>query len=154
MDNVSASYVKQNFGEVLVRAARGPVGVERHGKLVAALVPPTWLALHCTLDARHAARAAQQQVELRRLAAHQRLAIDLLCASSAQQRERLAAAAREVDRWEAAQLCSADYIARWRQWLALPLPQMAQRMCSDAEGWGSAMRQNSPFGATGYPAQI
>jgi hypothetical protein len=73
------------------------------------------------------------------------VAIDLLCASPADQRKRIAQARREVDRWEAGRLCSADYIARWRAWLKLPAKDLAQRMCSDAQGWGTAMRQNSPF---------
>jgi hypothetical protein len=145
MESFTASHVKQNFGEVLARAARAPIGVQRHRKLVAVVVPPHWLARHEVFDERQAARAAQQQVEQNRLMAHQRLAIDLLCASPAQQRKRIEAARHEVDRWEARQLCSADYIARWRAWLALPVAQLVQRMCSDAQGWGRAMRQNSPF---------
>jgi hypothetical protein len=55
----------------------------------------------------------------------------------------------EVQRWEDGALCSADYIERWRQWLALPVASLVQVMCSDAEGWGRAMRQNSPF-AVGF----
>ncbi|MDO8942168.1 MAG: hypothetical protein Q8N17_11785 [Burkholderiaceae bacterium] len=98
----------------------------------------------------HAARADQQLRELKRLRAHQRLGADLLCASAAAQRVCINAAFLEVDRWEAYELCSADYIGRWRDWLALPVRQLVQRMCSDAAGWGSAMRQNSPFGVSGY----
>lgn len=149
MDKIAASHVKQNFGEVLARAAQGPVGVERHGKLVAAIVPPRWLTQHGALDERRAARAAQQQVELNRLVAHQQLGIELLCAEPAQQRRHIEAARREIDRWEDRQLCSADYVARWRAWLELPVKQLVQRMCSQAEGWGRAMRQNSPFTAAG-----
>jgi hypothetical protein len=145
MDTVAASHVKQNFGEVLALAARGPVGVERHRKLVAAIVPPHWLDRHDALDERRAARAAQRQVEVARLMAHQQVGIELLCATRTQQRARIAAAKREVDRWEAGKLCSADYIAGWRGWLDLPVPDLVRRMCSDAQGWGPAMRQNSPF---------
>ena len=149
MDRVAASHVKQNFGEVLARAAQGPVGVERHRKLVAAIVPLHWLLQHEALDERRAARAAQQQVELKRLMAHQQLGIELLCTEPAQLRRHIEAARREIDRWEEMQLCSAEYIARWRTWLELPVKQMVQRMCSQAEGWGRAMRQNSPFAAAG-----
>ena len=149
MDTVAASHVKQNFGEVLARAAQRPVGIERHRKLVAAIVPPDWLSQHGAVDERRAARAAQQQVELNRLMAHQQLGIELLCTEPAQSRRHIEAARREVDRWEDMQLCSADYIARWRAWLELPVKQLVQRMCSDAEGWGRAMRQNSPFAAAG-----
>ena len=149
MDIVAASFAKQNFGEVLSRAALAPVGLERHRKLVAAVVPADWLSRYEALDERRAARAAQQQIELQRLLAHQRLAINLLCESPAQQRKRLQAARRVVDRWEQRQLCSDDYIQRWRKWLQLPPRQLARRMCSDAGGWGAAMRQNSPFAAVG-----
>lgn len=149
MNTVPASRVKQNFGEILALAAFTPQGIERHGKLVAALVPPDWLARQVNFDERRAARVAQQQVEKQRLMAHQALGIELFCSAAADQRSLLAAASREVDRWQAGQLCSADYIARWREWLALPLKQLVQRMCSDAAGWGNAMRQNSPFSALG-----
>jgi antitoxin (DNA-binding transcriptional repressor) of toxin-antitoxin stability system len=145
MDHVTASHAKQNFGDVIARAAHGPVGVERHRKLVAAVVPPHWLAAHEAMDERRAARAAQQQVELARLVDHQRIGIELLCGSVAQQAKRIAAALKEVDRWESDGLCSADYISRWREWLALPLRRLVMQMCSDAAGWGPAMRQNSPF---------
>ncbi|NQW94571.1 MAG: type II toxin-antitoxin system Phd/YefM family antitoxin [Polaromonas sp.] len=145
MNIVAASRVKQNFGEILALAASAPQGIERHGKLVAALVSPDWLARQSSLDERRVARAALHQVEKQRLMAHQALGIALLCATAAEQRSQLAAAAREVDRWHHGQLCSADYIARWRDWLALPLKQLVQRMCSDAAGWGNAMRQNTPF---------
>jgi hypothetical protein len=145
MNAISASHVKQNFGEVLALAARGPVGVERHRKLVAAIVPPDWIARHGALDERRVARAAQQQLELQRLMTHQQEGIELLCASPAGQRKRIAQARREVDRWEAGRLCSTDYITRWRAWLKLPVRDLVRRMCSDAQGWGTAMRQNSPF---------
>ena len=145
MKIVKASRAKQNFGEILALAAFVPQGIERHGKLVAALVPPDWLAQQSNFDERRAARAAQQQIEKQRLMAHQALGIALLCATDFEQRSLLHSAMREVDRWQAGQLCSADYITRWRQWLALPIKQLVQRMCSDAAGWGNAMRQNSPF---------
>ena len=149
MNTVAASRVKQNFGEILALAASVPQGIERHGKLVAALVPPDWLARQSSFDERRAARAGQLQIERQRLMAHQALGIALLCATAIEQRTQIQAAAREVDRWQAGQLCSADYIARWREWLALPLKKMVQRMCSDAAGWGTAMRQNSPFSVLG-----
>jgi antitoxin (DNA-binding transcriptional repressor) of toxin-antitoxin stability system len=152
MDLVAASHVKQNFGEVLARAAVGPVGVERHRKLVAAIVPPEWLAQHDARGDRVRAREAQQQVEQQRLMRHQRIAIDLLCAAPARQRASVAAARREVDRWEEGQLCSEDYIRRWREWLSLPVRELALCMCSDAQGWGRAMRQNSPFTAVALAA--
>ena len=149
MNIVAASRVKQNFGEILALAASAPQGIERHGKLVAAVVSPDWLGRQSGLDERRAARAVQQQVDQQRLLAHQAIGIALLCSTAAEQRSQLARAAQQVDRWQAQQLCSADYIASWREWLALPLKQLVQRMCSDAAGWGNAMRQNSPFSALG-----
>ena len=116
---------------------------------MAALVSPEWLGRQSGLDERRAARAVQQQVDQQRLLAHQAIGIALLCSTAAEQRSQLARAAQQVDRWQAQQLCSADYIALWREWLALPLKQLVQRMCSDAAGWGNAMRQNSPFSALG-----
>lgn len=147
MNNISASEAKQNFGMALARAALAPVGIERHGKLVAALVPPQWLAGAHLLDERRRARQNQQQIEQNRLMAHQRIAIRLL--SRPEEKRRLLTAARhEVKRWSEQKLCSRDYIERWTEWLALPPAELVDRMCSDADGWGTAMRQNSPFGTS------
>ena len=57
MNTVAASRVKQNFGEILALAALAPQGIERHGKLVAALVPPDWLARQSSFDERRAVGA-------------------------------------------------------------------------------------------------
>jgi antitoxin (DNA-binding transcriptional repressor) of toxin-antitoxin stability system len=147
MNNISASEAKQNFGMALARAATEPVGIERHGKLVAALVPPQWLEGAHLLDARRRARQDQKQIEQNRLMAHQRIAIRLL--SDPEDKRRLLASARqEVKRWSEQKLCSLDYIERWTEWLALPAAGLVDRMCSDANGWGVAMRQNSPFGTS------
>lgn len=148
MDKISASEAKQSFGSLLERAASAPVGIERHGKLVAAMVPPDWLERGPTrvseLEERKRARAEQQRVEEIRLMAHQRIGLDLL--AKPQRRDYLLAVARqEVQRWADHNLCSRDYIERWGQWLSLPEPELVEMMCSDADGWGKAMRQNSPF---------
>ena len=144
MDKVSASFAKQCFGTVLELAASSPVGIEKHGKLIAAMVPADWLERGHLLDERRQVREDQKRVEERRLMAHQRVAIDLL--SRPEQKSRLVAAARsEVQRWARQNLCSQDYIDRWTEWLALPVADLVERMCSDADGWGRAMRQNSPF---------
>jgi len=153
MDKVTASAAKQNFGQVLELAATVPVGIERHGKLVAAMVPPQWLDRAPLLDERRRARDDQMRVEQNRLMAHQRIGIDLLARKD--RRKLLLAAARlEVKRWAAQRLCSQDYIERWSEWLALPVADLVERMCSDAEGWGTAMRQNSPFAAELRAAQL
>ena len=147
MDKVSASFAKQSFGTLLQLAASAPVGIEKHGKVVAAMVPADWLERGHLLDDRRQAREDQKRMEERRLMAHQRVAIDLL--SRPEEKRRLMAGARsEVQRWAKQNLCSQDYIERWTEWLALPDADLVQRMCSDADGWGSAMRQNSPFSAS------
>ena len=71
---------------MLALAACAPQGIERYGKLVAALIPPDWLARQSDFDESHAARAAQQQVEKQRLMAHQALGIALLCSIAVQHR--------------------------------------------------------------------
>lgn len=145
MDKVSASVAKQNFGNVLERAATAPVAIEKHGKLVAALVPAAWLERANLLDERRQAREQQKQVEQNRLMAHQQIAIELL-SDDCRKQQLLEAAKKEVSRWSEQRLCSQDYIDRWSDWLSLPGAALAKEMCSDANGWGKAMRQNSPFG--------
>lgn len=99
------------------------------------------------LDERRRARDAQQRVELGRLVAHQRIGIELL-GHRERRKPLLDAAKGEVRRWAEQRLCSQDYIDRWTEWLALPPVNLVERMCSDADGWGNAMRQNSPFTAS------
>jgi len=96
-------------------------------------------------DGRRSARDEQRQVELARLMAHQRIGADLLSCNE-RQKLLLDAAKCEVKRWADLRLCSQDYIDRWSEWLLLPPVELVARMCSDADGWGMAMRQNSPFG--------
>jgi antitoxin (DNA-binding transcriptional repressor) of toxin-antitoxin stability system len=145
MDKVSASLAKQNFGDVLERASIAPVAIEKHGKVVAALVPVGWLERANLLDERRQAREQQKQVDQNRLMVHQQIAIELLSDNS-RKRQLLEAARKEVRRWSEQSLCSQDYIERWSDWLSLPPAALAKKMCSDASGWGNAMRQNSPFG--------
>ena len=139
----SASHAKQNFGALIVQLAHSPVAIERHQKVVAIVMAPE--SVPFVPDPRQAARAEQQQRELQRLMRHQPWAIELLCAAPLLQQQHLQAARQIVERWQAEQLCSADYIERWRQWLAMPVTELATLMCSQADGWGPAMRQNSPF---------
>lgn len=40
METVNATQLKNRLGEVLKRAALGPMAIERHGRVVAYLVPP------------------------------------------------------------------------------------------------------------------
>lgn len=151
MLTITASQAKQNFGALIGQLSQAPVAIERHQKVVAVVMSPEYAA--SAPDPRHAARAAQQQRELQRLMRHQQWGIELLCATPSVQKQHVQAARQVVERWRADQLCSADYIERWQQWLALPVTQLAQQMCGDAQGWGSAMRQNSPF-TVGPPISV
>ena len=105
MDKINASEAKQSFGRLLEMAASAPVGIERHGKLVAAMVPHQWLARADLLDERRVARAQQEQVDQRRLMAHQRVAIHLLSHPD-QAGDLLNAAQANVQRWAKEALCS------------------------------------------------
>ena len=40
---------------------------------------------------------------------------------------------------------SADYIQRWSDILQMPVKSMAAAIVSDQDGWGNALRQNSPW---------
>lgn len=139
MKRMSATDAKQNFGAALTAAAVAPVAIQKHGRTVA------YLAAAPAGDGDIArARERQLLVEQRRLIDHQRLALRLLrdpVGGAA-----LVSAARQVvDRWAAQQSCSGDYVAAWRKLLALPVEELAERMCGDLNGWGTALRQNSPW---------
>ena len=146
MKTVSASDAKQYFGELLASAAQEPVQIIRHGKAVAAVVPARWLERHAaTADPRASARAAQQARERAREDKHRRIALALLLASPTERQTMIEQAQQTVDRWQAEQLCSLDYIEGWRAWLALPMVELAKAMTSTDDAWARPMRQNSPF---------
>jgi PHD/YefM family antitoxin component YafN of YafNO toxin-antitoxin module len=148
MEILTASEAKQNFGRALALAAQAPVAIEKHGRLVAAIVPPSWFEQEraSRKDARLRARLEQAQIEQRRLMVHQQIGIELL-SDAARRRALLKAARTEVRRWSDLGLCTADYIERWTAWLNLPVGQLVARMCSTTDAWAPAMRQNSPFTA-------
>lgn len=73
MDTVSATTLKNRLGEVLARAALVPVAIERHGRVVAYLVPPA-----TSTKPVHRRRKAKGSSDLGRLA-EERLV--RLCAS-------------------------------------------------------------------------
>jgi prevent-host-death family protein len=146
MKSVSASDAKQNFGELLADAAKGPVRIVRHGKAVAAVVPAAWLEQNASkVDPRVAARAAQQERDRAREDKHRRIALALLVAPAKERKAMIDQAKRMVDRWQAEQLCSLDYIEGWRAWLKLPTADLAKAMTSTDDAWAKPMRQNSPF---------
>ena len=146
MKSISASEAKQNFGELLAQAAKAPVRIVRHGKTVAAVVPAAWLEQHAAkVDPRLAARAAQQEKVREREDKHRRIALALLTAPAPQRKAMIKQAQQMVDRWQAEQLCSPDYIEGWRAWLRLPTAELAKVMTSTDDAWAKPMRQNSPF---------
>lgn len=146
MKSVSASEAKQNFGELLADAAKAPVRIVRHGKAVAAVVPAAWLEQHAAkVDPRLIARAAQQEKDRAREDKHRRIALALLTASAPERKAMIKQAQQMVDRWQAEQLCSLDYIEGWRAWLRLPTAELAKAMTSTDDAWAKPMRQNSPF---------
>jgi hypothetical protein len=98
---------------------------------------------------RQQARRHQAGVERERLLRHQGIASSLLAMSSEDCARMIDGARQVVRRWRQERLCSDDYIDRWSEILDMPIPEMAAAMGSDLDGWGTALRQNSPWVAMG-----
>ncbi len=149
MRRFTATQAKQSFGDLLRAVQEGPVAIERHHQVQAIIASPDRFAQADVVEARRAARrlarAQQDLVERDRLIKHQQLAIDLLTRPAPERQALIRRARAVVEQWRARGLCSADYIDRWSQLLALPPRELAQAITGDAEGWGTALRQNSPF---------
>lgn len=151
MEQFSASQAKQKFGELMKAAALAPVAIERHGKVRALVMAPSFFpeaaapAPSNPPADRRMARLEQAMIEKDRLIRHQRIALDLMTLPKVQRDAMLQSARDTVARWAAEGLSSRDYIDRWTQILAMPMPRMATEMVSDAQGWGTALRQNSPW---------
>lgn len=149
MNIVSATHAKQNFGEVLDAAMRAPVAIGKHGKVRAVLSAFEHWQSRAGSTASQAeqqlARAKQALVERDRLIRHHRIALELLTLPVADSRRRVHDAKAQVRRWRDERLCSQDYIERWERILSLPLRQLARALTDDHEGWGTALRQNSPW---------
>ena len=94
---------------------------------------------------RRLARRAQDLVEHNRLTRHQRIALRLTSLTASDAEQMIAEAKMVVQRWRQEKLCSMDYIERWSAMLSLSPADLAEAMVSDAEGWGIALRQNSPW---------
>lgn len=144
MKRLSSTELKNRLGALLA-SLQEPICIERHGKPVAYLVAPGNGPVSERELERRTARLVQAGIEKDRLVRHQQIALDLLVSPRKTAAARIEASQREVDRWERDGLCSADYIRRWRDLLRLPVPQLAQAMSSDLDGWGTALRQNSPW---------
>ena len=149
MKQFSSTRAKQNFGELLRAATLEPVAIEKHGRVQAIVAPPQFFTAARAgvdgLEARRLARLGQTVVEKNRLIRHQRIAFDLVTAPAAVRKKMVTRAKEIVERWRREQLCSLDYIDRWSAILQLPAREMAVQMTSDANAWGPALRQNSPW---------
>jgi PHD/YefM family antitoxin component YafN of YafNO toxin-antitoxin module len=151
MQQMTASRAKQNFGDLLDAIAKGPVAIERHGRLRAIVCTPESFQdqggsqPERVLAERRAARAAQELVEKDRLIRHQKLALELVLMPTTQREASIARARAEVARWRRERLCSEDYAQRWEALLALPLADLARALGDDALEEGRALRQNSPW---------
>ena len=149
MQQMTASRAKQNFGEILDAITRGPVVIERHKKVKAIVCLPDAFkeqtAAGQVLAERRAARAGQLLVDKDRLIKHQKLAIDLLLMPKAERVSLIQRARAEVAKWRRNRLCTPDYADRWDDLLNQPVEDLAKAMSSEAMGWGTALRQNSPW---------
>lgn len=147
MQQFSSTQAKQNFGDLIKAAGEAPVAIERHGRVEAIIAAPRFFspAGEQEAAARRQARLQQALVEKDRLIRHQRIALDLVTASPKERAAMIRDARKMVERWRQERLCSDDYIDRWSEILQQPVQQMARTMTSDAEGWGTALRQNSPW---------
>lgn len=149
MQQMSSTQAKQSFGELLEAAERGPVAIEKHHKIKAIVASPAYFE-NARRDAgeladRRAARVQQGALEKDRLIKHQRIAIDLLTLPAAERAAVIDSALDTVHRWRTEGLCSQDYIEKWQALLQLAVPELARAMTSDLDGWGVALRQNSPW---------
>lgn len=144
MDKISATDAKNSFAAVIARAVKGErIEIARHGRVVAVVAPAGSFA--APADLRATALRHQQLTELQRLSRHQTYAIQLLTATHAQVTIWRKQARAAVDRWEQRGSCSREFIEGWRGLLKLPVAEMSRKMCGNLDGWGPAMRQNSPW---------
>ncbi len=149
MEQFSSTQAKQSFGQILEASASAPVAIEKHGKVKAIMASPEFFARaqsgHEGVEDRRVARLNQTLVEKDRLIRHQRIALDLVLLPEAESVQMIQQAQAVVGRWQRERLCSRDYIERWTEILSLPPSRMAATMVSDADGWGTSLRQNSPW---------
>ena len=149
MEQFSSTRAKQCFGQVLLASASAPVAIEKHGKVTAILASPEFFervqAASEASTSRILARMTQASVEKDRLIRHQRIALDLALLPSSETKCLIRNAMSIVNRWRNERLCSKDYVERWAEILGLPPKKIAEAIVSDMDGWGPALRQNSPW---------
>lgn len=145
MKSVTASSAKQNFGALLAACTSQPVAIVRHKKVEAIVISPALFAHLDPLAQRKMARLHQTVVEKDRLIRHQSIALQLLCLPKREALQIVERARSVVQRWSQEDLCSVDYISRWKEILQKPLGEISRSIVSDNDGWGTALRQNSPL---------
>lgn len=148
MEQFSSTSAKQSFGKLLKAAGNAPVAIEKHGKVQALIMAPEFFKPASAMDGlaeRRLARLNQALVEKDRLIRHQRIAFDLVTLPPDTREALLQQARATVERWRSERLCSRDYIDRWSEILGQSAPQIAATITSDMDGWGTALRQNSPW---------
>lgn len=145
MKTISASNAKQQFGSLLIEAAHAPIGIERHGKVIAVLSPGLIRREEAISSPREAARAAQRAVEESRLLRHHKVALALALATPSQAQAMITAAMAEVAKWEEKKACGSVYIEKWKEILSRDVRQISGLIVSELDGWGNALRQNSPW---------
>lgn len=156
LPQVPATQAKQAFGEMLDRLRSEPaLAITSHGRIKALMAAPeVWDSNSKSLDEAHRAvdqmkrqlaRAKQAELESQRLQRHAQLAVELLSAPRSRQDALIAQARAMLKKWKDERLVSEDYIGKWEQLLGLPVKQLASAIVGDADGWGRALRQNTPF---------
>lgn len=134
----TATAAKQRFGELLERAAHGPVGIVRHGRIVAYVVPPEGVAApRSDVEAMLRARAVQVDKDDARRRDH----VAFAAAVNAPDRARARAI---VARWDAQKLCSPVYIKAWRALLELPRAALRAKL-ETRDDFTRVLLANSPL---------
>ena len=95
--------------------------------------------------ARQLTRAHQALTEQDRLIRHHQIALDLVTSTPSHCDQLISRARATVARWRSKRLFSLDHIERWNRILNMEPSQMATTMVSGIDGWGPALRLNSPW---------
>jgi transcriptional regulator with XRE-family HTH domain len=132
---------------VLSRLEQGgarPVQTDTLERLLRALqIEPQAFGRAALDDARKLAHLEEERKLERRRNQHLRLAVELADAGPAAA-AMVARARTRVDLWRRNRSCSAHYIERWSELLALPPRKLARAMAALGD-WEDALFQNSPW---------
>lgn len=142
---IPVAEARKRFREVLNNPGPEGTAIERHGRLIAIVIRPDQLLVAGSQLERREARMKQAEIEQKRLIKHLRIGNRLLASAPHDAQSMVNEAMNRVARWEQEGLCSRDYIERWRAMLSGPRAELVEAMCGEADGWGPALRQNSPW---------